>query len=121
LRRGGFFVASKAERFEICQMMQAAQIPVRAARLLDMIDLETVGFAEFAVLRMRTRGRFMPAARAAIFVAPFHGLPRERPPVVPPKAVGAAIRAPHAAAAGQFGAAPAARTFGVRCKGTDLD
>jgi len=77
-----------------------------AARLDDMIDLKAVGLALLAILRVRAPQRFVPAALTHVFIAALCRAPRERPPVILPKRIGATIAAPRASTLRQFGAAP---------------
>jgi len=101
--------------------MQTAERPVRAARLRDVVDLEPVGFAHLPIPRIGAAGRLVPAARATVLVTSFHGAARERPPVIVPKALRAAVAAPHPAAWRERRAAPAARPFGVRREAAGFD
>jgi hypothetical protein len=92
-------------------MMQTAQRAVGAARLHDMIYLEAIGFAYFAILRVGAPQRLVAAARAAIFVASFRCTPGEGPPVIVPKSLAATLAAPDPTARRKFRAAPPACTF----------
>lgn len=94
-------------------MMQAAQHRVRAAGLLDVVDFQPIGLAEMLVLRMRSGRRLVPAARTPVLVALLGRTPRERPPVVFPKCVAAAIAAPHLAPRWKEVSAPPARAIVV--------
>jgi hypothetical protein len=61
------------------------------------------------------------AARAAIFVAAFYRPARERPPMVIPETIRAAIAAPHLATFGERISAPTAAALDVSGKGTGFD
>jgi hypothetical protein len=111
-----------AQRFEIIEVVDAAQRAVRTQRGCAMIHLDPVfGFARpphphcGAVSRLereahpaRAFRRDVPAARAAILVAALRGGTRLRPPVVVPERLAAAVAAPRAAARRQRFAAPGA-------------
>jgi hypothetical protein len=114
-------VTVQAQRFEILEMVQAAKRAMGAACLFDVIDLEAVGFAELAIVWIRSPRRLVSAVLAAIFVAAFYRATRERPPMIVPEALRAAIAAPHAPANGERIAAPAAAALDVGGKGTRGD
>jgi hypothetical protein len=103
-------VAIQTERFEIREVVQAAQHFMRTAGLLDVVDLEPVGFPQTLIFGMRAGRRLMPAASAAVFVALLCRATSQRPPVVLPKCFGAAIAAPHLAPGREYLTAPAAGT-----------
>jgi hypothetical protein len=45
LRRGLATVTSEAQRFQVVEMVETAQLPVRTPCLLDVIDFEPIGLA----------------------------------------------------------------------------
>jgi hypothetical protein len=115
-------VARHAQCFQILEVVNAAERPVRAESRTAVIDLEAIlrlPRAPFPHRRLigafvreadpgGTLGGNVSAPAAAILVAPFGGAARLRPPVVVPKSVAAAIAAPRAAARRQRFTAPRA-------------
>jgi len=109
----------KTQRLEIREVVYATQRAMRPARLHDVIDLEPIGLAQLAVLRVCAPQGFVPAALTFVAIAPFRRAAGERPPMILPKRVGACVAAPRATTLWQF--APAPRTSDARLIGQIAD
>jgi len=109
-------------------MVRARQLPVLPDTRHDVVHLEPqrLPFAPPRAHRVPVRRlgraararwarrRLRTAACAAVLVAPFDGPPRDRPPMVGPKRVAAAVAAPGTPTCRQRRAAPAARARSAR-------
>jgi len=125
-------VGDREKRFEISEMMRAADRAVLAAAGFAVIDFqpdllatrapEPHGLLKGPLSRQRAAigafGRSLSTQLATILIANLGGAPRKRPPMIFPKRRCALFAAPFAAAAGQHLAAPSAPTRNWCRKGT---
>ncbi len=120
---GVFFVARQTQRLEVVEVVRARQLPVLSGARHDVIDFEARDLlrrspgAHRRKIRgarpMRRAGRTLravgAAAPAAIAIPALHRAPRDRPPVIRPEQLAAAIAAPRSTACRERAGTPRAR------------
>jgi hypothetical protein len=134
-RTGVRAVASNAKRFEIFQMMRAAENSVRTIARNDVVDLQAIRAFRFSPVTHRGKIRrmvrhrlfvradrwFVSALNAAVLIAPLCSAACERPPMIGPKRITAFVAAPRTTPRRKLCCTPrtCAATRGCR-KRTDL-
>src|SRR5215469_15412515 len=86
--------------------MNAAELSVAPAGLLDVIDFDAVRFSQRTVVGRSALGRAFAATLATILIAALCRATRERPPVIGPKGVRTFVAAPRSPTLGKIAAAP---------------